>query len=63
MQETAQADSDSGIALLIFSVGALRFAVDSRHIQGISDLDRSRDTTAPALADLLGLAPARASAF
>jgi hypothetical protein len=63
MHETAQADSDSGIALLIFSVGALRFAVESIHVRSIADPDRSRDTTAPALADLLGLAPARASAL
>ncbi len=42
---------DNGIALLSFSVGALRFAVEAIHIRSISDPDRSRETTAPALAD------------
>jgi hypothetical protein len=54
---------DNGIALLSFSVGTLRFAVEAIHIRSISDPDRSRETTAPALADLLGPTPARASAL
>ncbi len=61
MQETSRADDV--IALLIFSIGALRFAVESIHVRSIADADPSRDTTAPALADLLALTPARASAF
>ncbi|CRI64148.1 hypothetical protein THIOKS11760005 [Thiocapsa sp. KS1] len=54
---------DNGIALLSFSVGTLRFAVEAIHIRSIPDPDRSRETTAPALADLLGPTPARASAL
>jgi hypothetical protein len=60
-REIGQADSD--IALLSFSVGALRFAVEAIHIRSISDPDRSRETTAPALADLLGRTPAPVSAL
>lgn len=61
MKETDHLDSDTGIALLIFSVGALRFAVESSHIRSIADPDRSRDTTAPTLAHLLGLTHPRGS--
>ncbi|UHD14811.1 hypothetical protein [Thiocapsa bogorovii] len=55
-QEPRNEGDDAGIDLVVFSVGALRFAVASERIRGIADLAETPDIRAPALADLLGLA-------
>ena len=49
---------DGGIDLVVFNLGATRFAVDSEQIRGIADPAETPDARAPALADLLGLARA-----
>jgi hypothetical protein len=54
--ETRGEGGDGGIDLVVFSVGALRFAVVSELIRSVADLAETPDTQAPALADLLGLA-------
>ncbi|WP_296805523.1 hypothetical protein [Thiocapsa sp.] len=51
---------DGGIELVVFHVGALRFAVVSENIRGIADPAETPDAPAPALADLLGLVGASA---
>ncbi|EGV20072.1 hypothetical protein [Thiocapsa marina] len=52
---------EGGIDLVLFNLGALRFAVDSEQIRGIADPAETPDVQAPALADLLGLAHARSA--
>ncbi|SDW83246.1 hypothetical protein [Thiocapsa roseopersicina] len=54
--ETRGEGGDGGIDLVVFGVGALRFAVVSKLIRSIADPADTPETQAPALADLLGLA-------
>ncbi len=61
MERRHEARSEGGdgeIDLVVFSVGALRFAVLAEGIRGIADPAETPNTQAPALADLLGLARA-----
>ncbi|RKT44797.1 hypothetical protein [Thiocapsa rosea] len=53
--EAPEERDDGGIDLILFSVGALRFAVASEHILGIADLAETSEAQVPALTDLLGL--------
>ncbi|QVL48083.1 MAG: hypothetical protein KFB96_20930 [Thiocapsa sp.] len=56
--EARNEGGDGEIDLVVFSLGALRFAVLAEGIRGIADPAETPNTQAPALADLLGLARA-----
>jgi hypothetical protein len=69
-RESTHQDRHAGVDLVVFAVGALRFAVESRHVGQVVDpspdplpdprCHQPGETApyAPALAELLGLAPA-----
>jgi hypothetical protein len=54
IRDIGEGSGEDGIALLIFVSRGLRFAVETRRIHGIADVDPRRDARVPALADLLG---------